>query len=1353
MDNLNISASITPIDPSSLFSDGFELQDQDIIPNLEIPGAFDPELNDIELFIYDYNLNLLYSNYEFSNWKYNEDNNNLLELYPIHDAYNRGFTNGILYNVYNFINLELNSSFETPYYVSEISSDRTEIRIKSNFLTNEEIEFSYIILKNKIESSDYFDEFYISFGNNEYHIGVNVLLDTSLPQYSILIKLYDDLPTQYSIKDTLYVVTKVVESQAYKIDFKDEFIEFNNLTYLKGPNVNIPLQDSINNSTEFKSKSSLLETTSSGSLSNLLNRLNRKGVKLTPFGEYFTHQPDNFFNDFKNFVFFSSAKERILNFIQKVRDIETLNTDIKSLSETTNNINQVQDNLKSLELKIQNIKENFDRYEHYLYYASTTFSYPKSNSTYPYDLRPVDSLSVQNWLSYILDIAEKYDENNQNWLFYVIPEFIRENEDNQPYIQFCNMVGQHFDEVWLYTKYITEKLNTTNELYSGVPLELAKNTIESLGWEVFGNNFNSQDLFLGLVGEENGSYVPSVGKELIPILNYIAVNLGFNLKYWEDKYSCDYYVERLQKPGFPYSIDDVSKEIYKRLYHNMVNLLKRKGTYSGLRQLINIWGVPSTILRISEFGGKNKNNLDNYDYWYKRYNYSFNTSPSTEENSGSFALIPWMPLYRNWVDKDLFAGLNSGSLALPSAIQFRFKTEGIPTETYYTQSLLVKKSNSTDDSTVDFGIVLEYIPPFPLALHSGSVSNGKEEWGNLYFYMGSGSNFTIQSDPINLPFFNKDWWGVTLTRSNHVSASINNTLQTYTLYVGNKIYNQNEGNQIGFEGNTSILSVNENLSNNITINQSWQRFGTGSLDGVYLGGLLQGSSINNNIISPPGILFSGSFQEFRYYSRPLNINIFKDYVMNPESIEGFLATGSESSFGRLNFRADLGNELDYEVKSLYKGNKIIRSIPEQSHIWSWGGRLGLPSESFSNNNNISGLVRHNPPIQSSPEFLFNVTSSMGENTTCFHEIAQTYLRNTSGNTIELKMTSNENSEIFYIWEIDNIGSFNRGEFNISLSGSYVDNWAWRAFRFLRSGSNSPFLESDLISPLQPTGSNIFPLDTEFIFSYTLPETYINPEDEFFTENSGGLFERIFKSIHPAVTSSFPSLVVDSFYNPGDDTFNSDYKIIVGNKENYFKPNVEDYFLDQPIVGLKNRISSKIQIEENFNYGKVLSNQISIQQNKSYNRYYIEDTKDVEVVFSPQNEINDDIDQTLGFSLVQEILGDPKYTTNTDPNYYSGLKKIADFYFKKYKKGNIYDYLRLVKYYDNSLFKSIKKYVPARTGIVTGILIKQHKLERNRHTIFTPLIENVTIEGGINIRKDILQVEGGAGGSVNKYNKI
>ena len=49
--------------------------------------------------------------------------------------------------------------------------------------------------------------------------------------------------------------------------------------------------------------------------------------------------------------------------------------------------------------------------------------------------------------------------------------------------------------------------------------------------------------------------------------------------------------------------------------------------------------------------------------------------------------------------------------------------------------------------------------------------------------------------------------------------------------------------------------------------------------------------------------FSGSLQEFRYYSHDISQSVFNDAVMNPESIEGNNITGSESSFDIINFRA------------------------------------------------------------------------------------------------------------------------------------------------------------------------------------------------------------------------------------------------------------------------------------------------------------------------------------------------------------------------------------------------------------------------------------------------------------------
>jgi hypothetical protein len=165
------------------------------------------------------------------------------------------------------------------------------------------------------------------------------------------------------------------------------------------------------------------------------------------------------------------------------------------------------------------------------------------------------------------------------------------------------------------------------------------------------------------------------------------------------------------------------------------------------------------------------------------------------------------------------------------------------------------------------------------------------------------------SDPIYLPFFDKGWWSVMLQRDTHVSSSVSSSATTYTLFAKNKIYNGWDGNQIGFEGSASIVS---NVS--ASINEAWNKFGDSKEESsIYLGNggrVLIGSPGSNIGIQQNANAFSGSFQEFRYYSKQLPETVFNDYVMNPESIEGVSITGPSSSFNLLNFRAPLGNELE-----------------------------------------------------------------------------------------------------------------------------------------------------------------------------------------------------------------------------------------------------------------------------------------------------------------------------------------------------------------------------------------------------------------------------------------------------------
>ena len=111
-------------------------------------------------------------------------------------------------------------------------------------------------------------------------------------------------------------------------------------------------------------------------------------------------------------------------------------------------------------------------------------------------------------------------------------------------------------------------------------------------------------------------------------------------------------------------MDDVNKSLYKRIYHNIPYLLKSKGTIAGLRALITSYGIPDTILRISEFGGKDKVNSNDYDYYFNNFNYALGVGPD--------------PVNGNFVSSSFDFNSDFGATNdRPKTIEFRFKAEEI----------------------------------------------------------------------------------------------------------------------------------------------------------------------------------------------------------------------------------------------------------------------------------------------------------------------------------------------------------------------------------------------------------------------------------------------------------------------------------------------------------------------------------------------------------------------------------------------------------------------------------------------------------------------------------------------------
>jgi hypothetical protein len=1067
-----MAVNITQLDPNTLNTQTYESQDINLIPSFEVDTTF-TDKNRIEFFIYDLDQSLIFSELNYTQYSIFNDGqssltNNIsqITLDPTKDLENLGFTQGEYITYYNFLNNEIGSNIE-PLYISEISSDRTELRLDSTVLSPQDIvEFTNNFIQ-KRESSEYFFDFYLNLGDNVKLISNNILLDNEDPSDpTILIKLYEPLPLNINLNSTLWVISTIDESLSYQISFIEEPTIFDDTIKIQGPNFNIEIKDRVNNSTQELSYSDILNSPLTTSQNQINSLLEEKELDINID-----------YTNFSDFIHFSSAKTRLENFYYKASLIEQYSSSISlidsNITGSTSSSFAVNESKTIFENKISDIITNFDGYDYYLYYSSGSFAWPKITIEPPYLLDSTGSAAVITWYNNIIQSASLFDNSNKDNLLFSIPEYLRDDSDNKPYELFIDMVAQHFDNIWIYYKDVTQKYNNDNRLDHGVSKDIVADAIRDFGVKLYQNNFSNEDLytaFLGLTPE--GALFPFPN-----ITGSLPTPTGFE------------YIDTLISASNDYiPLDDVNKSLYKRIYHNLPYLLKAKGTIPGLRALITSYGIPDTILRINEYGGKDKVDSNDWDYWQNEFNYAFKTDGD------------------NFISSSFFPELEWGTLdGVPDSLMFRFKTNGLPQYNIpYSQSLVSLK----EESAIGSQIYLTY---------TGSGYNSGSYGGSIIDPYYQYATLTLLPDPIGfpnlsasvyLPFFDGGWW----------SVMVNRTGSDFSLYASNKIYNGGDnGTSIGFISSSSISSSPSGWNSSYPI-----YFATSSL-------------INGNLYNP----FSGSLQEIRYYTSPRNESVFKDYVMNPHSIEG---NSLNSGPDELIFRASLGGELY-------------------------------------------------------------------------------------------------------------------------------------------------------------TGSN---------------------------------------SIHPKVTGSW--IPTSSFTSDSNFYFNS---------TPVFVPNTEYFFYDQPVAGIKNSISDKIRLENNvLPSGNTLSPFRRLEQVTEASSSYTPNINYLEVAFSPQNEINEDIMDQLGFFNIGDYIGDPaeRFSGTSYPN----LDNLRNAYFEKYTKNyNLVDFIRLIKFFDNSLFKMIKDFVPARTSLASGVVIKQHLLERNKYPQPQMEWEDITYTGSI----EIGDIEGGTGGSFEIFNGI
>ena len=117
-----------------------------------------------------------------------------------------------------------------------------------------------------------------------------------------------------------------------------------------------------------------------------------------------------------------------------------------------------------------------------------------------------------------------------------------------------------------------------------------------------------------------------------------------------------------------------------------------------------------------------------------------------------------------------------------------------------------------------------------------------------------------------------------------------------------------------------------------------------------------------------------------------------------------------------------------------------------------------------------------------------------------------------------------------------------------------------------------------------------------------------------------------------------------------------------------------------------------------------------------NNEYTADSHRIEVGFSPAYNVNEYIVSqsavlfpNVAFNI-DDYIGDPRgYETNKYPPLYAYAETILaniDTY-------NLKDFVRLIKFFDNVLFRMIRDFTPARAVTDAGIIIKPHLLDRSK----------------------------------------
>lgn len=744
-----------------------------------------------------------------------------------------GITRGtykIVYNLLSSVFGKPNSDSSYPFFIKDVSPDRTEVQLVLNNINDSGKLQSFDLYAKTLLNSGGLNNLILNFGSNRINKIINFRKDLDDPTI-IYFKLHLPIDDEIELLDNVWIGYEIADSYIDTITLTSEIIT-QPVKQLKGPKYDIDIDEYQSQATIYKSWDDLLTSDAPTTQRILDNAFSASSQAILNID----------YSSWENFIFYSSAEERLSNFHYKIGLIESYSIDNNTLNSISGSGSYyVINNISSNQNKIDNILESFDSFERWLYYSPTgsIFTHDITGSLTPwpkYDSQSkqinhsATSSIVIDWYNSNIISASAYDETNYNSLWWSIPEHILMDENNSEYQLFVQMIGHHFDNLYMYVKALTQIHERDEHPQKGPSNDLLPYIAKSFGWNLQ-NVRQLSDLWLYKLGaDETGSITTS------------------------SNFTVDPHQQQ-------------TEQVWRRIVNNLPYLLKTKGTARSVKAMMSIYGIPKSLISIKEYGGPGIDN-DLPVLIEDTYGYALNIS------SGSYLRIPQdkVTAYSyGWGNGAWCAQTGSGqsSSRTPDTYEFRFSTEksgstnAIP--------LLIQTSGSSNTVRAALSIVSS------VALEGSASISGSTQYGKILFEtFGTSSKYSYSE---YLPLFDGDLWTVRIYNPNpFVTSSINNIVQIAR--ASDSLY--------GRISHQSIMSMSADL---YTVTTNFLGGGSGSFY-TFL------DANSQTPLSFTSSFFTGSIQAYKEYYTVYSDDIFYNHVKNPRAYNVDSISGSYYSLYR-----------------------------------------------------------------------------------------------------------------------------------------------------------------------------------------------------------------------------------------------------------------------------------------------------------------------------------------------------------------------------------------------------------------------------------------------------------------------